>query len=160
VLVRVEDLVSGTAGEDLTGLPDTQFPKGEVVCHASSLRPEPGEVRGKAAPSSGESRPPTGRPDLRPARGSTYPWPPAAFLSRAPHQARAEAMMTISCLIAVVTGTWAVIDSGETQGPFARKMNLSRTDPGAARTQGCSPRGGGASTSTPRTANPAYSLLS
>ena len=34
VLVGVEDLVSGTAGEDLTGLPDAQFPKGEGVCHA------------------------------------------------------------------------------------------------------------------------------
>src|SRR6202034_2085462 len=32
-LAGVEDLVSGTAGENLTGLPDTQFPKGEGVVH-------------------------------------------------------------------------------------------------------------------------------
>ena len=40
--------------------------------------------------------------------------------------------MTISRLIAVVTGSAAVINSGETQGPFGGKRILSRTDPGAA----------------------------
>jgi hypothetical protein len=37
--------------------------------------------------------------------------------------------MTISCLIAVVTGSGAVIDSGETQGPFGRKKNFIPNGP-------------------------------
>ena len=47
--------------------------------------------------------------------------------------------MTISCLITVVAGGRAMIDSGETQGPFGRKKILSRTGPGAAGngTDGC-----------------------
>jgi len=37
--------------------------------------------------------------------------------------------MTISCLIAVVTGSAAVINSGETQGPFGGKKNFIPNGP-------------------------------